>query len=512
MTLTAPVTTFSDDIHVYTWEEEGLQATVERFIEDKTDVRVELLIESSKPPAEGQLYYGQLLLMGPNSRRTVRQALENRDNAIDWGGVLEQICTMSMRRFREGAPTLDLLTAELGPRRRWLVKPFVLADGISMVYGAGGDGKSLLSLVTALCVATGQEIAGLEAEQVGSVLLLDWEDGAEGHQERLRAICREHGLELPAGRFHYQRMSASLRESVRDIRKIVAKTQAKFVIVDSIGMACGGDPSDANLIIQTLISARQLGVPVLGVHHIAKNAKDKSNPYGSVYATNEVRLSWHIESTRQGNQLASALRSYKGNRTGDLGRLGYRWTFREEEEEITGIRMLNLDLRESRKIGDTGQKWRIADALKTGGALTVDEIAELTEIRPASVRTNLNRESTMFVKVDDKRWGLADGIHASIERQLWSVTTGEVVTPVVTPVVTRPDYGDSESEEGIKIGNPSETGFPTTSFASDRAPVEARGNERSVTRQVVQAEDQDRLPEPPWADLEDDLNDGLAGL
>lgn len=513
MAISVPKTTFQDDIHVYTWEEEGIQATVERFIEDKTDVRVEILIESSRPPAEGQIYYGQLLLMGPNSRRTVRQQCEARDSETDWGAVLEQICTMSMRRFREGAPTLDLLTADLGPARRWLVKPFVLADGISMVYGAGGDGKSLLALVTALCVASGEEIAGLASEEVGPVLLLDWEDGADGHQERLKALCAEHGINLAPGTFHYQRMSASLRESVRDIRKIVAKTQARFVIVDSIGMACGGDPSDANLIIQTLISARQLGVPVLGVHHIAKNAKDKSNPYGSVYATNEVRLSWHIESTRQGNQLASGLRSYKGNRTGELGRLGYKWQFTERNERIERIQMMNMDMVETRKVGDSGQKWRIADVLKSRGALDTEAIAEQTDISRATVRTLLSRNKDLFLKVSETHWGLVDGVHQGIEPTLpeGGATTDGAVARLLRGGVARGGYGESESEEWIIEGENSETVISDYVVGSDRAPLEARGNERSVARQVVQEEIQDPLPEPPWAEFEDALNDDLAG-
>ncbi len=114
MTLETPTVTFAEDLHTYDWAD--ITFTLERFQESGDDIRAELTVTSAHPVKGGQLYFGRLLLMGPRSRSDVRVALEKRDPEPDWGGMLEQVVSASLRRYREGAPAVDLGIADLGPQ------------------------------------------------------------------------------------------------------------------------------------------------------------------------------------------------------------------------------------------------------------------------------------------------------------------------------------------------------------------------------------------------------------
>lgn len=408
MTLGKPDATYHEDVYRFEWPDIGISASVERFAEERNDVRCELTVTSAHPTRGGQLYFGRLALMGPLIRKQVKEALEKRDREPDWAGILEQVCTLSLRRYREGEPAIDLWSAEIGGPGRYLVKPFCFDYALNLLYGSGDSGKSLFSQAIAIAVATGHEIAGLVPEREGAVIICDWEDSPQTHQERIKAMCAKLGIVVPEGRIIYRRMDASLRESARELRKDIAKYNAVLVILDSIGMACGGDPGEASAIIQTMIAARSLGVTVLGIHHIAKEAKDKSTPYGSVYASNEARMSWYVQSERQGTQLTMVLTNYKSNRGARHERQSFRFDFAENDYEvIESITITPLTFAQSKAVGDGGQKWKIADYLKLG-ARSVSDIAEGTGLSRNSVSAVLGKhEGVLFTRLDRGVWGLA---------------------------------------------------------------------------------------------------------
>lgn len=427
-----PDVTYSEDLYTFNWPDEGLQAVLERFQEQGDDIRAELTVVSSHPTMGGQLYFGRLLLMGPRSRADVRVALEKRDPEPDWGGMLEQIVTLALRRYREGAPAVDLWADDLGDGGKYLVRPFLFDDAVNIIYGSGDSGKSLFNLLLAVAVASGEEVAGLIAERSGPVLYLDWEDSPNTHQERLRALCASLGVTLASGRIIYRRMTASLVESAREVRKDIAKFGAVMVVVDSLGMACGGDPSDAGGIIKAMLAARSLGVPVGAIHHIGKDAKDKSTPYGSVYASNEARMSWLVESERDGSRLSMVLTNHKANRGAHHDRQSYRFDFTEDEKEVlTSISVTSLTFTQGRSIGsEAGVKYRIDDYLTAHGKSEVRDVAEGIESTAASVRRTLNLNlELMFGKV------IEDG------KTLW-YSLAKSGDPRIDPVRSDPIHSD----------------------------------------------------------------------
>lgn len=405
--LSRPDATYSEDLYRFVWPD-GTEMLLERFTESRDDIACELTVRSAHPTKGGTLVDGKrLLLLGANSQRDMRKALEERDIEPDWGGMLEQATTLARRRYREGEPAVDLVSTEFDGIGRYLVRPFVFDDGINLIYGSGDSGKSLFTLALALAVASGHEVAGVVSERTGPVLYLDWEDSPATHQERLRGLAAGAGIELTAGMVVYRRMTASLKESQREVRKDVANLRAALVIIDSLGMACGGDPSDANGIIQTMTAARGLGVPTLGIHHIAKDAKDKSTPYGSVYASTTARGSWYVQAEREAGQLAQVLTNYKSNRGQRAERQSFRFVFSEDAaERIERIEIVPLTFAQSKTVGEGALRWKIAEYLRTG-AKEIPAIAEALEAKAETVKRTLNRyKGTMFVQTGDNTWGI----------------------------------------------------------------------------------------------------------
>lgn len=413
MSLERPDDTYAEDLHRFVWAD-GVEMVLERFIERKEDVSCELAVSSSHPTKGGTLYRGRLLLMGPSSRRDVRTALERRDEEPDWGGMLEQACALSLKRYRAGEPVVDLFTIDTSQPSRYLIRPFVFDRALNVIYGDGASAKSVLALAMGLAVASGEAIGSIEAEDTGRALYLDWEDDPETHAERLQALCKGAGVVLEADQVLYQRMTASLAEASRDIRKLIVERGVRLVIVDSVGMACGGDPNDAATLMRCMVAARSLAVPVVAIHHIGKDAKDKSKPYGSVYASNETRSSWLVEKQQDegSDELRVALTNQKTNRSRVAPRQAFVVRFHNAGDRLEQIDLRSLSFGQSSDVGTVSQKWTLATVLREYGSTTVKALAETTGISPSRVRTVLTKHPDFFTEVGEAgrgvegRWAL----------------------------------------------------------------------------------------------------------
>jgi len=284
-----------------------------------------------------------------------------------------------------------------------------------MVYGDGDTAKSVLALTLAAVIASGTEIAGIKSERTGPVLYLDWEDDEFQHARRLHSLCAQHGIDVADAPVYYQRMETSMKEAAREVKRKAGEVGAIAVVIDSAGMASGGDPMDAQAMIASLSAARAMALPTFVIHHLKKDAttQEKKAPYGSVYARNEVRLAWLVETETENDEVRSVYTCTKGNWTGSMPsvRLAFNFTNVGEDADrrLTGIEVRSLDWQETTDIQPPSQRWQIMELLRSGG-LSVNEIGEALNIKQNRVRAILNddRNKEMFVKVGtgkDAAWG-----------------------------------------------------------------------------------------------------------
>ncbi len=241
----------------------------------------------------------RVLLNSQRSRSELTGVLGYVSQSYDktaWDHIFMRACVMVDAAWRNLDAVTDLRTVPVqDASSRWLLEPLLEADGLSMLFGPGDSLKSVLSLGVAVSIASGQVVVGdnLVGRPVPG-LYIDWEDDAKEHGRRLRAICNGHGITVANVPLFHVRMSASLSLKSGDLKRKLVEYGAGFVIVDSLGMASGGDPEGAQKMIESLTLLRALNVPCLVIHHMSWDAirNKRLDTYGSTYIRNEVRLQW----------------------------------------------------------------------------------------------------------------------------------------------------------------------------------------------------------------------------
>lgn len=326
-----PKVTYLADSHVYQYGD--IEVVLDRFVEDKRDgLKAEIEVRSSRPPTPGLIHYGRIALTSTESRAKIIRACEARSgdgwhDDTDFGAIIGDLSIRSIKRWREGEPAVDLTSVEPGNRPRWKLRPFLEYGGPTVLFAYGESGKSLLALALSVDLAAGSSLLGEPQEDPCPVMYLDWEADQYTHGERLQALLTGSGvtLERPV---YYRRMLASLTESAYAVRKELAVLGVGAVVIDSMGMARGGDAKEAAPTIDFFRSVRSLGVPALILDHLPKEG-DGNNPYGSIYTTNLARITWRLDAAKEeGRQeYHVALTNKKGNNVGRLPRMAYRVAF-----------------------------------------------------------------------------------------------------------------------------------------------------------------------------------------
>ncbi len=398
----------------FTWEH--AQIVLADVREGRDDgLFCEITVDTLVPPNPGRIHGpARLNILSSRTVKEVANICEGRDGTFDYHGALLQVVEASVRRWREGDP-LVVLTDHPDPGRpQFLIPPLVEADGVTVLFAPGGSGKSMLSLLVTLTVASGAPQAGVLFDGgpsvVGPVAILDWEAGAVTQKRRLDRLAQ--GLAMnPPRNILYRRETAPLHSTVDRLAEQFEEEGVVFAVVDSLGLARGGAPEDAEATIRTFAAMRELGVPVLAIDHLAKAQMDvkpgQRHAIGSVYTTNASRRAWALTGRSDGTSMVVRVECTKVNDGLRPEPRAWRFTF-----DPDGTLVKPWDPEETAPIAKT--HWEVvADAIANspGRALFTQEIAELTGIPVDQVRVIANRKTDVFRRVRNGVWGLAsDGI------------------------------------------------------------------------------------------------------
>lgn len=410
--------TYLLDSYRFIWKDEGLDVLVDRLHEEKDGLKCELTISTSRPPTPGLLREGNFNLSAAPTRAQWVNALKERAPDNDWYAIFEFICAKARRRWRDGEPMVDLANVVVSPDLPYLAHPLVVEGAASVLFADGGSGKSLIALAVAISVATGREIIpGIMPLRCGPVIYWDWEWGEESHAERVQAICAGADMEMPPNMLFYQHEMASVMEAAPRMRKRVAETGAVFVVVDSLGFARGGDANSQELTVRMFSAFRTLGVPVLCIDHVTKSKEDKTptHSFGSAYTYNAARLMWRMDAAKEEgkNDFYCALVNTKTNRKFQKPRGIKVLVTTDEDERLLTVNFESTDINE---IPGLNRALSLRDQIKivieknNGRLMTPADIAKCleadgTNVAEAVVRTTLNRNSSMFIRVGGG-WGL----------------------------------------------------------------------------------------------------------
>lgn len=173
-----------------------------------------------------------------------------------------------------------------------MFEPLVPDGELCILFGDGGTLKSFLGMLLAISTATGRPIPGLGApSRVGNILYLDYETNQDTHARRLRALAAGLGATPVLGRILYRQMKRPLHQETTQLRRLIMDRKIVLVIIDSVGMACGGNINDSGDTLKTITALTSLGnCAKFGIGH-----KNKMDDFiGSVYWRNGPRAMWEV--------------------------------------------------------------------------------------------------------------------------------------------------------------------------------------------------------------------------
>lgn len=236
-------------------------------------------------------------------------------------------------------PQPEVLELLDNPQHQFLVENFILENNFNLLFARGGTGKSFIALLVAVLVQNADKFkdAILKPTKKKNVLYLDWESDKQTISARYTKIVRGmfmESLEPPL----YMQLSRPLFEHVTELTKLIEENDIGLVIIDSVGLACGGSIEDQSVALAFFQASRELitrGCTVLALTHMSKSALEGElkTPIGSIYFENMPRLTWQILSSVEGDTTRLRVVLRKSN-VGKLDNFGLNITFDDYANRI----------------------------------------------------------------------------------------------------------------------------------------------------------------------------------
>jgi hypothetical protein len=276
------------------WIEESIVAVFDRWGKTSdASPKAELTVTTGAPGFASHLLGPMAVnLTGPRSRPDLAKQLQHvAPDLVEWMVWAEQALVLAIRAHRQGDPIQRLTPALPGQGPSWRVQPLLYDKLPTVVFGAGGTGKSYLCLWLALMIETGGLLMDSIRAVPGRALYLDYESDATDAQQRLaRLLAGNEAFKdcLPL----YRRMTQPLAADMHTLNTMIGEHGVDVLIIDSLAMACGGkDLNDPSTAVAYFSALRQLHVTSLSVAHVPKNTENPTI-YGGVFFTNIARSCW----------------------------------------------------------------------------------------------------------------------------------------------------------------------------------------------------------------------------
>ena len=201
----------------------------------------------------------------------------------------------------------------------WVIEGLIPDGFPSMIYGAGGIGKSFISTYLGIeACRGGQSFMGYSfPREPLNTLIIDYELDADVQAERAQKVARGLNLTGIPENLHYYAPTKAAARALPEFRGLIKRHDIRFVIIDSWGASGvdGGNPEDTTAFLAEL---RNLGIATLTLDHQAKiqtgENYDNKTAFGSVYKFNMCRSVFQLSKIGdEKNPMTLQLRHKKSN-------------------------------------------------------------------------------------------------------------------------------------------------------------------------------------------------------
>ena len=404
------------------WPRLNIQAEVSHFTRERdSSLSAEVEFRSQRPNANasGHVLRRRVNLSNPSAPYV--KSLTEEDESLGWKHIVDQLCVAATDAYRTGAPETEIVgQIQAAPEGHWLIKPLVQVGHPTLIYGEGSSGKSWLGQYLSVLVHEGINASGLDVTQA-RVLYLDWETDLAELGSRLAMIRRGLGLPERTGTgVWYKYMTQGLASDIAVVRKIITDRNIQFVVCDSLGSACMGEPESAEVVLKLFGAIRSLGVTSLCIDHTNKS----DVLFGSVYKRNASRLVYHVKKSQreQDEEFELAMFHEKANNSRLIGPMGWSLQFDNQGGTATFTRR---DVKNTRLESEMTVKERIKNHLEE--ALEPQSIADIAEAlgkAGAHISKELSENRDMFKAV---RKGVYENVKTESEE--WAAQSVDIPPP-----------------------------------------------------------------------------------
>lgn len=393
----------------FEWEEEEVAIDIRKIYEHRDGrTTAEITVTTSATGYAPHLLYSTFNLSTPRSRGELGKELAKRyKKKVNWDELLEQLCVLSLGKYREGEPAYKLYEIPPRVKPRYRVSPIIFENEANVIFGDGETGKTHLACWLAVQVQDNVAAANM-TPHCGNVLFLDWETSGETTREIVQAIRRGFDIPIPneGEDIVYRHCTQPLVNDIEYVQTLVAEHNIEFVITDSVEMACGGDSDKSDSVKAYYRALRSLGITSLSIDHISKGSDGKA-PYGSAFRRNIPRSQFLVKHDQEPGEHHMTIGLYhkKCNIAPKIKPIGFRVDFTMNGAGLDKITFGTADLLSSPELAEgLPLKDRIKAVLRHG-KMEVKDIAEELGEGEAKVRARLNENKRLFQHYPDG-WGL----------------------------------------------------------------------------------------------------------
>ena len=409
--LAPEITQLSRNNIIFWYENYGLRMELLEIIQDSRtrSPSAEVIVQVSKkhyPNIRNEtIYRTRLNLISIQSKTKFVNEMKRLIPPIEWKDVVENITEETLFRYREGNEVMKIGSIQDEGMPSYQAFPIIRSDGVNILFGQGAQGKSYISTFICMLVQSGMDHAGIVTEQ-GNVLYLDWEDSWQSVNRRVMALKKGNNDTLH-DIDHVDMSGTTIDTEMSSIIRMVEDRDISLVVIDSFGMAVGGNQNEGDYVKGVMSSLNELKASVLVIDHVSKENGD--TPIGSNYKQTSARNVWKIDKSQNlgANIVEVGLYHTKANNSKLFAPVGIRMEFINDMYDQTDRVLISpIDVENSDALADQLPVAKKIEKALTEAPMTVEQLITYTGSSINTVRTTLSRNNYKFERIERNTYRL----------------------------------------------------------------------------------------------------------
>ena len=409
--LAPEITQLSRNNIIFWYENYGLRMELLEIIQDSRtrSPSAEVIVQVSKkhyPNIRNEtIYRTRLNLISIQSKTKFVNEMKRLIPPIEWKDVVENITEETLSRYREGNEVMKIGSIQDEGMPSYQAFPIIRSDGVNILFGQGAQGKSYISTFICMLVQSGMDHAGIVTEQ-GNVLYLDWEDSWQSVNRRVMALKKGNNDTLH-DIDHVDMSGTTIDTEMSSIIRMVEDRDISLVVIDSFGMAVGGNQNEGDYVKGVMSSLNELKASVLVIDHVSKENGD--TPIGSNYKQTSARNVWKIDKSQNlgANIVEVGLYHTKANNSKLFAPVGLRLEFINDMYDQTDrVLISTIDVGDSDALADQLPVAKKIEKALTEAPMTVEQLITYTGSSINTVRTTLSRNNYKFERIERNTYRL----------------------------------------------------------------------------------------------------------